>query len=158
MRSDVWHKIHRLHGEGLSAESIARYMGIRPPKVERMLMESGALRRQYEYNVRDYRLLADYREGLTHREICERHNVPSSLLMKVLRVHGEPKRPRKQQLDPELVRVVCADYLDSDMTREEICQAHGISESLLNRILYEEDVPRRTPPTTNRKTNGWDGP
>ena len=147
MRSETWHKIHRLHGEGLGAASIARLLGMQEYKVRRMLLESGALERQYEYGVRDYRLLEAAREGLTQKEICDQFHIPVSLLIKVLRVHGEPPRPRKQALDDELVRAVVADYLDSDLTREEICQEHNITPAILNRILEEEDVPKRTPPS-----------
>ena len=156
MRSAIWHDVHRLHGEGLSTESIAKALGKPPYRVLRLLTESGALDRQYEHGIRDWRLLEDYRDGLTQREICEKHHVPASLLQKVLRVHGEPLRPRKPVLDPELVRSVVADYLDSDLTREEICVSHGITNAVLERILDEEDVPRRTPPTPGgRRKNGW---
>ncbi len=156
MRSAIWHDVHRLHAEGLSTEAIAKAVGKAPYRVQRLLTESGALDRQYEHGIRDYRLIEDYREGLTQKEICERHHIPPSLLQKVLRVHGEPIRPRRPVLDPELVRGVVADYLDSDLTREEICAEHGITNAVLERILEEEDVPRRTPPVTGgRRLNGW---
>ncbi len=145
MRSETWHKIHRLHGEGLGAASIARLLGMQEYKVRRILLESGAMERQYEYGVRDHRLIDAAREGLTQKEICDRYHIPVSLLIKVLKVHGEPPRPRKQPLDDELVRVVVADYLDSDMTREEICAEHHITPAILTRILDDEEVPRRTP-------------
>ena len=147
MRSETWHKIHQLHGEGLGAASIARLLGMQEYKVRRILLESGALGRQYEYGVRDYRLIEAVREGLTQKEVCDQFHIPVSLLIKVLKVHGEPPRPRKQALDPEVVRAVVADYLDSDMTREEICDEHQISAAILNRILDEQEVPRRTPPS-----------
>jgi hypothetical protein len=145
MRSETWHKIHRLHGEGLGAASIARLLSMQEYKVRRILLESGAMERQYEYGVRDYRLIDAAREGLTQKEICDQFHIPVSLLIKVLRVHGEPPRSRKQPLDAELVRMVVADYLDSDMTREEICAEHNITPAILNRILDDEEVPRRTP-------------
>ncbi|NNE71962.1 MAG: hypothetical protein HKN29_16575 [Rhodothermales bacterium] len=116
-------------------------------KVRRILLQSGAMERQYEYGVRDYRLIEAAREGLTQKEICERFHIPVSLLIKVLKTHGEPPRSRKQAIDPEVVRAVVADYLDSDLTREEICAEHGISAAILNRILDDEEVPRRTPPS-----------
>jgi hypothetical protein len=147
MRSETWHKIHRLHGDGLGAESIARVLGMHEYKVRRLLLESGALGRQYEYGIRDFRLIQASRDGMTQKEICDRFRIPVSLLAKVLRVHGEPSRPKKQRLDDEMVRAVVADYLDSDSTREEICAEHGISSAVLNRILEEQDVPKRTPPT-----------
>lgn len=156
MRSAIWHDVHRLHGEGLSTESIARAIGKPAYRVFRLLSESGALDRQYENGIRDYRLLADYRDGMTQKEICDKYHIPPSLLQKVLRVHGEPIRPRKPALDPELVRLVAADYLDSDLTREEICAEHGITNAVLDRILDEGDIPRRTPPTPGgRKKNQW---
>jgi hypothetical protein len=158
MRSEIWHNVHRLHGEGLSSDGIARMLGMRRHKVDRLLLESGALRRQYEYGIRDFKLLEQYREGETQRDICQRHSVPISVLQKILRVHAEPKRPRRQPLDPDMVREVAADYLDSDLTREEICASHGISESVLNRILEEQDIPRRTPPSTQRRNGNWESP
>jgi hypothetical protein len=145
MRSETWHKIHRLHGEGLGAASIARLLSIQEYKVRRILLESGAMERQYDYGVRDYRLIDATREGLTQKEICDQFHIPVSLLLKVLKTHGEPPRPRKQPLDAELVRVVVADYLDSDMTRQEICAEHNITSAILNRILDDEEVPRRVP-------------
>lgn len=147
MRSETWHKIHRLHGEGLGAASIARLLSLQEYKVRRILLQSGAMERQYEYGVRDYRLIEASREGLTQKEICEQFHIPVSLLIKVLKTHGEPPRPRKQALDEEVVRAVVADYLDSELTREEICAEHSITPSILNRILDEEEVPRRTPPS-----------
>jgi uncharacterized protein (DUF433 family) len=153
MRSDTWHKIHRLHGEGLSATSVARLLSMQEYKVRRILLESGALERQYEYGVRDYRLLEASREGLTQKEICDNFHIPVSLLIKVLKTHGEPPRPRKQRLDKELVQGVVADYLDSDLTRDEICSEYSISASVLSRILDEEDVPRRTPTSRSNSTS-----
>ncbi len=156
MRSEIWHDVHRLHGEGLSTEAIARALGKPAYRVFRLLTESGAIDRQYEHGIRDYRLLEDYREGLTQREICEKHHVSPSILQKVLRVHGEPLRPRKPALDPDVVRAVVADYLDSDLTREEICADHGITNAVLERILEEEEIPRRTPPVPGgRRKIGW---
>jgi len=156
MRSAIWHDVHRLHAEGLSTEAIAKAVGKAPYRIQRLLTESGALDRLYEHGIRDYRLIEDYREGLTQKEICERYHVPPSLLQKILRVHGEPIRPRRPVLDPELVRGVVADYLDSDLTREEICLEHGITNAVLERILEDEDVPRRTPPVAGgRRQNGW---
>jgi uncharacterized protein (DUF433 family) len=155
MRSAIWHDVHRLHGEGLSTEAIAKAIGKPPYRVLRLLTESGALDRQYEYGIRDWRLLEDYREGLTQREICDRYHVAPSLLQKILRIHGEPIRPRKPALEPELVRAVVADYLDSDLTREEICEEHGITNAVLERILEEEDIPRRTPPVAGGRKGRW---
>ncbi len=156
MRSDIWHQVHRLHGEGLSIDTIARSVGRAAYRVRRLLMESGAIARQYRYGIRDYRLLAAYREGLTHREICERFHVPTSVLLTVLRVHAEPPRPRRQPMDPEIAQAVLADYLDSELTVREICRMHGISAAALDRLLDEQDVPRRTPPTSpSRSSRAW---
>lgn len=156
MRSAIWHDVHRLHGEGLGTEAIAKALGKPPYRVFRLLTESGALERQYEHGIRDYRLIEDYRDGLTQREICEKHHIPASVLQKVLKVHGEPTRPRRPPLEEELVRSVVSDYLDSDLTREEICAAHGITHAVLERILEEEEIPRRTPPVSGgRRKNGW---
>jgi hypothetical protein len=155
MRSAIWHDVHRLHGDGLGTEAIGKTLGKPPYRVQRLLTESGALNRQYEYGIRDYRLIRDYHDGHTQREICERYHVAASVLQKILRVHGIPARPRRQPLDPEMVRSVTADYLDSDLTRDEICQAHDITGAVLDRILEEEKVPRRTPPTTGRRRDGW---
>ncbi len=147
MRSDTWHKIHQLHGDGLGAESISRVLGMHEYKVRRLLLESGALGRQYEYGIRDYRLIQASRDGMTQKEICDQFRIPVSLLAKIMRVHAEPSRPKKRPLDEELVRAVVADYLDSDFTRQEICEEHGISSAILSRILEEQGVPKRTPPT-----------
>ena len=151
MRSEVWHQVHRLHGEGLGIEWIARSLGRPAYRVRRLLMESGAIARQFRYGIRDHRLLAAYREGLSHREICERFYVPASVLLTVLRVHAEPPRPRRHPLDPAIARAVIADYLDSEMTREAICRAHGISGTTLDRILDEEEIPRRTTFSASRR-------
>lgn len=151
MRSEIWHQVHRLHGDGLGIDSIARALGRPAYRVRRLLMESGAIARQFRYGIRDHRLLAAYRDGLTHREICERFHVPTSVLLTVLRVHAEPPRPRRHPLDPSTVRAVVADYLDSEMTRDEICRVHGISSATLDRILDEEAIPRRTPFSASKR-------